>query len=938
MESQKDISRENRRLRDRLEEAEELLAAIRSGSVDAFVTDDNRVYTLNGANRPYRVLIETMNEGAATLTEGNMVVYCNSRLARMLELPVNRVIGRSILDFMRDEDIEKVNRMLCGREGGKGRLEGMIRRESGGELPVLISCNRLETDPEGVCMVLTDLSEQKGIQRELERHRNDLEGLIAERTGELRRSEERYRNLVENAPVGMYEIDYREGRFTEVNDVLCEVTGYSRDELLSMDPADLLAEEHRKFLKERIGRILSGKEVPTSLEYRIRLKSGELRWVLLNIKFIREDGIPVMGRVTASDITSRKEAEGALHRSEKLLRTALRAADMGLWDWDLESGRVLWNEKMYSLLGHSPGGSGVTVETFFGYVHREDAPRFREHLERLIKSSASELRDEFRIVSSAGEIRWMATRGYIFRDPGGRPVRVCGVDFDITERRDSEERIRNVALFPEQNPGPVLRVGAEGRLLYANPAALPVLDSWNMQVGGSVPDEIAVGVSMSLREGADRDLELIIADRDISFTLAPVPRKDYVNLYGRDVTERREAEKQLKDSEERLRLAARAARFGSFDADLVSGELHWSPEVREIFGLSHDAAEPSPDEVPGFVHPDDTPKVRGMISDMFDPTFQGHLRREYRIIRPDGEVRCIHLIGEVNFDEEQGERRPVRARGMIVDITERKEAEEVLRERKEKFERLVDQRTRQLTETRIELEKARRLSDIGLLAATVAHELRNPLSTIEMASYNIKNKIKDPSIDRNIANIEKKVRESDRIINNLLFYSRLKKPHLEKVDIHGLLTESVENSRKKSRKNLDINTDLQSLEGLRISADPLQIGEVVDNILNNAADAVQAEGGTIRVTGSVSGGMVTIRIRDNGEGVPPEIRGRLFDPFFTTKAKGTGLGLTVCREIVKMHSGEIDIKSAPGRGTELILSLPIEKEKGEENHQGNSDS
>ena len=254
---------------------------------------------------------------------------------------------------------------------------------------------------------------------------------------------------------------------------------------------------------------------------------------------------------------------------------------------------------------------------------------------------------------------------------------------------------------------------------------------------------------------------------------------------------------------------------------------------------------------------------------------------------------------------------------------ERKQAEQVLRRDKATLEKMVESRTRELMDSQRELEKARRLSDIGTLAATVAHELRNPLAAITMAAFNIKRKTAAPQLERHFRNIEKKISESNQIINNLLFYSRLKRPQYEFIDLAGLLEECVNTARGLCPAKNPVSIDLRLPRSLPAEADPLQMKEVFSNILGNACDAVSAvRGGRITVRAEGKGPMVTVRFEDTGAGVPAELLPKIFEPFFTTKAKGTGLGLFVCKQIMALHGGGIAVRSAPGRGTVVSVTLP----------------
>jgi len=230
----------------------------------------------------------------------------------------------------------------------------------------------------------------------------------------------------------------------------------------------------------------------------------------------------------------------------------------------------------------------------------------------------------------------------------------------------------------------------------------------------------------------------------------------------------------------------------------------------------------------------------------------------------------------------------------------------------------------ELLRTHKDLHDAKRLSDIGMLAATVAHELRNPLAAIHMASYNIKRKAQNPLLDRHLLNIKTKVAESNQIINNLLFHSRIKKPHFEAVDLSAIMDECLDVARKRAvRKKAVIRKKYRFFRGVPVEADPVQIRELFVNILNNAFDALN-ESGIVEV-GALrpSDGLLKMYFRDTGIGMDAQHLKQVHEPFFTTKAKGTGLGLAVSLQIVNMHSGKIEIASRKGKGTTVFVTLPV---------------
>jgi PAS domain S-box-containing protein len=259
------------------------------------------------------------------------------------------------------------------------------------------------------------------------------------------------------------------------------------------------------------------------------------------------------------------------------------------------------------------------------------------------------------------------------------------------------------------------------------------------------------------------------------------------------------------------------------------------------------------------------------------------------------------------------------------DITDRKKAEEILKRDRKTLLKLVKERSAELIEIHTELERSKRLSDIGTLAATVAHELRNPLAAINLAAAVIKRKNTDNMIEQQLERIDKTINESYQIIDNLLYYSRIRSPQCKSLSLHTIIEECIETILDTNkRKDILVSKHMESIKALTISADPIQIREVFINVLNNAADAVPEHCGNIVIKASVLRGLMKINIMDNGHGIEGKDLKKVFDPFFTSKSKGTGLGLSICKQIVKMHSGSIAIKSVKGKGTAVIIKLPKE--------------
>lgn len=403
------------------------------------------------------------------------------------------------------------------------------------------------------------------------------------------------------------------------------------------------------------------------------------------------------------------------------------------------------------------------------------------------------------------------------------------------------------------------------------------------------------------------------------FLFHDVLDRRYVAGIGLDITERIAAMEMLRKNEENLRRAQSVGNIGSWRLNFQKNEVVWSDENYRIFGVPKD----TPLTYESFlllVHPDDRAYVdtrwkAAMAGDDYDI--------EHRIV-VDGNVKWVREKAYLDFDEKGS---LLTGFGITQDITEKKDANEILQRNKEILEQLVKEKTADLMEAHRELDRAKRLADIGVLAATVAHELRNPLAAIGIAAFNIKRKAGNPDLDKHLVNIDKKVAESNQIINNLLFYSRLRPPHLENINIFNVLTEIVEAFEEKNNRRVSLVKNIDSLKGLFFKADPHQIKEVFNNILNNSYDAVAVDEGIIVVYGEVNDEDIFVFVEDNGHGIAPEVIDKIFDPFFTTKAKGTGLGLSVSRQIISVHDGEIRAKQGLAKGACIFVRLPRKARK-----------
>jgi two-component system NtrC family sensor kinase len=240
----------------------------------------------------------------------------------------------------------------------------------------------------------------------------------------------------------------------------------------------------------------------------------------------------------------------------------------------------------------------------------------------------------------------------------------------------------------------------------------------------------------------------------------------------------------------------------------------------------------------------------------------------------------------------------------------------------------VEERSAALKSAQAQLIQSEKMSSLGKLAASVAHEINNPLAGILtytklLIRLHEEGELTDKVRERCTGNLRLVQRETERcgaIVRNLLDFARQRAPSLKEIDVSAAVDEALSLlSHRLVMQNVTLVKDLSPTPPVK--ADFGQLRQSFVNIALNACEAMNS-GGTLNVTARTVGGMVEVRMADTGPGIPPENLPRILDPFFTTKEKGTGLGLSVVYGIIDRHSGTVDIESVVGQGTTVIVRLP----------------
>jgi PAS domain S-box-containing protein len=260
--------------------------------------------------------------------------------------------------------------------------------------------------------------------------------------------------------------------------------------------------------------------------------------------------------------------------------------------------------------------------------------------------------------------------------------------------------------------------------------------------------------------------------------------------------------------------------------------------------------------------------------------------------------------------------------GVILDITERKQAEAERKKYSETLEEMVAERTKELKVAQEQLVKKEKLAVLGKLAGGVGHELRNPLGAIKNAAYflNMVLENPEPDVKETLEIMTREVARSEDILSSLLDFARPTVLTLRKVRMNDVLAEAV--TRNPIPENIKLTrTPDDTLPD--IMADPDKLLQVFTNLITNACQAMSA-GGSLTIQSALSGkDRVSVSVTDTGTGITEEHMKRLFEPLFSTKAKGIGLGLVVTKAIVEAHQGSIDVRSEPGKGTTFTVTLPF---------------
>lgn len=640
--------------------------------------------------------------------------------------------------------------------------------------------------------------------------------------------------------------------------------------------------------------------------------------------------------ILVTDIGERKRAQEALERSEAMLSTAVEAGEMGAWEWDIKSNRVIWTDRLYQIHGLSKSDFAGTSEAFAKLVHPDDSARVQSAIEGSLRGDAPYTLI-FRAIRPDGGVRWLQTAARLIKSNTGETERMVGITQDVTDKAQvvealqaSEERFRNLM---DQAPMSIQLLDPAGKTLRVNHAweelwglSMEQLADYNVLEDPQLEEK---GVMRYLRRAfAGESVEIPEIAYDPNETIPnrtrhkdPVrwvsaiayPLKDTngkvieVALVHQDVTNRKLAEMALKESEHRFRLLAESMPQLVWTAAADGSVEYYNSQVASYAGARRNANGTW--EWNTLVHPEDLDATRAEWESAVAE--ERPYTASHRLKMATGAYRW-HLSRATPVRDAEGD--VTKWFGTATDIEEQKRTQE-------KLAAMVEERTARLQET---------VRDLESFSYSIAHDMRAPLRSMSGYARIVLEDFGGQIPKEGVSFLERIVASAqrlDRLITDILSYSMLARGNLpiETVDADQLTREIIETYASLHEPNA-----LVVIEGRlpTVQANPAALTQVISNLLVNAVKFVKPGHKPKVVISSEARGADRARIWfvDNGIGIPEWAQQQIFQIFHRLdtddKFEGTGIGLSIVRKAMERMKGEVGVESDGVNGSRFWIELP----------------
>lgn len=635
------------------------------------------------------------------------------------------------------------------------------------------------------------------------------------------------------------------------------------------------------------------------------------------------------------DVTDRKRAEEGLERHTALLEAVLRQMPEGVVIAEAPTGKLVYvNDQVGHIWRHdfSKAEEIVQFRASRGF-HGDGRPYATEEwpLSRAVDRGEEVKGEVIRILRGDGTVGVISVNAMPIQNSRGVVVAAVATYHDVTEEKRAADAVRNVARFPDDNPHPVLRVTFEGQLLYANAASRLLLQKWGCGPAGNVPERLCRSVQRARESKRVIEFEETCGERVYSLLVTPIAGETYVNLYGRDVTESKQAEARVRASEEEYR---------QLIEHLHTAVVVHEPDTRirlsnarsaELLGLTREQMQGKAAVDPAwqFVHEDGSPMpVEDYPVTRVIRTTEALVNQVVGVDRGGGKDRVWVLVNAFPTFRKDGALQHVVV--TFSDITEQKSFEI-------KLERLVADRTRELRETNDQL---------NAFCYSIAHDLKAPLRAQSAFAALLETEYGQVLGEEGCQytrKISEAVERQSRLVADLLSHMSVSRAELpvSSVDL-ATLVEQARTDLVMEIQQKQAEVDTGGVKD-RVFANSASLHLVVLNLLSNALKFVAAgvrprvrmwtemlpEGDQSTAVGgepSRQTRAARLWIEDNGIGIPAEHQQRIFEVFqrlHTTQVyPGTGMGLAIVKKAVERMGGSVGVESAPGQGSRFWVDLP----------------
>jgi two-component system, sensor histidine kinase and response regulator len=633
-----------------------------------------------------------------------------------------------------------------------------------------------------------------------------------------------------------------------------------------------------------------------------------------------------------------RRSQEALRQSEERFRRAFEEGPVGIILASPNSRVLRANRALCRMLDYAEDellGLGL-----MDLAHPEDIEAFYQQAQLLFTGQTSQYQLEQRFVRRTKEVIWTKITASLLTLPEGRPLYALAIVEDISERKRAgqklEESERRFRALIEKSSDALSLFDRNGRVLWDAP-------STTHRALGYTPEELIGRFAFELVHPDDMDrirsvFEELIANPDTCITAQyrlrhkegpwrwmegtatnylddPVLQAIVVNE--RDITERRQAEEDLRKSEERFQLIARATNDTVWDWDLLTNRVWWNEGIKTVFGYPGNAVLNDGHWWDQHIHPEDHQRIIDSMRQIIDGG--GHFwSAEYRYRRADGNYADVFDRAYVMHDRHA---RPVRMIGAMMDITERKRSElDLARARDEA------------------LESARVKSEF---LANISHEVRTPLNGIIGMTVLLEDSDLAPEQHSFVETIKNSSEALLSIINDILDFSKMEagKLHFESLDFDLVATaeSTIELlADRAEKKHIELVLLVDPDVPARLRGDPGRLRQVITNLVVNAIKFTDHGEVVVRIgVESQSDSSVTLlcTVKDTGVGIPPSALPYLFHAFSqadgstTRKYGGTGLGLAISKQIVEMMGGQIGVQSTLDQGSTFWFTVRLHKQE-----------